>query len=228
MLLLWRRFVGWLGVEGRSWCGRRVDTELRAFAGFRVVSWIVVHQRIFSVLPVVDLTCSQRWIAIDCVVNSCRCDIDAIAAGLEAVLIRSVLDLALVTVIVDISVLALHLTIRSFRFDLKAPVGRLVAITVAAILVVTVDLFQNRNGRCVLLLREARTSQADEHENLANKKSRQLSNHFTSGSNDSPTVSSFFFNNFKNSLQFHWEQITEKYCLSLRFKLHSRFRRSTD
>lgn len=157
--------------------------------------------------------------------NSCWCDIDAVAARLEAVVIRSILDLSLISTIIDISILSLHLAIRSFCLDLEASVGRFIAIAVASIFVVTVDLFQNRNGRCVLLLREARTSQADEHENLAKPK-RQISNHFQLRRQltDSFII---FFDNFKNCLLTLDFTLNGKKCLAA-VQVYSRFQRSTD
>lgn len=90
-------------------------------------------------------------------------------------MVCSVFDLSLIAAVINVAVFSLNLTVRSFRFDFETAISCLVAITVAAILVVTVDLFQNGNGRCVLFLREARTGQAEKYENLAKAKCYPLS-----------------------------------------------------
>lgn len=70
----------------------------------------------------------------------------------EAALARAIFHFAHLARIVDVAILAVHLAVRVFRLDFEALVGALVAVRVRAVLVVPIDLLQNRHRRRVLLL----------------------------------------------------------------------------
>lgn len=164
-----------------SWAGLwSVESEvalgLAAAAWLGVVSRIVVHVRVFAVLSIVDFASGKCWIGVGVVSWSCWSHVDIGARGLESVLIRSVFNLSLLSVRIDVAVLSFDFPVGRLCLDLKTSVSTFVAVGVAAILVVAINLLENRHWRCVLLLRQAHTNCAKKHENLSRTKIDRLEN----------------------------------------------------
>jgi len=83
-------------------------------------------------------------------------DSDTLASRLEAILVRAVLDDAHLAGVVDEAVLAAHVTGRQLGLDLEGAVRALEPVRVRAILVVPVDLLQDRDRRRLRVLRRGR------------------------------------------------------------------------
>lgn len=65
---------------------------------------------------------------------------NALARGLEAVLIGTIFHDAHLAVGINVAVLALHLACGQFRFDLKGTIGTLIAVRIRAVLIVPDNL----------------------------------------------------------------------------------------
>lgn len=61
---------------------------------------------------------------------------DALARGLESILVGAILNDAHLAIGINITILALHFARGQLRFDLKGTIGALIAVRIRAILIV--------------------------------------------------------------------------------------------